>query len=414
MSLLVIVSGLMKERGASMSSGVSKYEATASLTGYLFQCRFALFVGVCAIAETPNLEVSIERFDDVAFEQSGDPIQLIQAKHHVSKKGNLTDTSADLWKTLRIWAERVAQDVEIPFSTSFVLMTTGAAPDGSAAGYLRARDRDEERAHELLIKAATTSKSETNKRAYKAFLDLPQEGRLSLLRAIKVLDGSANIIDVYEELRHELLHAVAKEHLPLFLERLEGWWFGTVVSALTGTGLAAIPVTSIENKMDELRESFRRDSLPVDYADKAPSEAVVAELDKRPFVRQLRLIAIGAKRVEFAIRDYYRAYEQRSRWVREDLLVDGEIESYERKLVEAWEPRFEAAKDELEDGCPAANKVQAGQKIFGWAETEADFPLRTVRQRFLTVGSFHMLANRYAVGWHPDHVLHAQPDGDDA
>ena len=332
----------------------------------------------------------------------------------MSKKGTLTDASSDLWKTLRIWAERVAQDGEAPFSTSFVLMTTGAAPDGSAAGHLRARDRNEEKAHELLVTAATTSKSETNKKSYKAFLDLPQEARLSLLRAILVLDGSPNIIDVHEELSHELRHAVAKNHLPLFLERLEGWWFGTVIGALTGTGLAAIPLTAIEDKMDELRESFRRDLLPVDYADKAPPEAVIAELDKRPFVRQLRLIAVGAKRVELAIRDYYRAYEQRSRWAREDLLVDGEIESYERELVEAWEPRFEAAKDELEDGCSDAEKVQAGQKIFKWAETEADFPLRSVRQRFLTHGSFHMLANRHAVGWHPDHATHTPADANDA
>ncbi|MGO9246615.1 ABC-three component system protein [Rhodoblastus sp.] len=397
-----------------MSSGLGNYDATASATGYLYQCRLALFTGVRAIAETPNLELSIERFDDVAFEQGGEPIQLIQAKHHVSKKGTLTDASSDLWKTLRIWAERVAQDGEAPFSTSFVLMTTGAAPDGSAAGHLRARDRNEEKAHELLVTAATTSKSETNKKSYKAFLDLPQEARLSLLRAILVLDGSPNIIDVHEELSHELRHAVAKNHLPLFLERLEGWWFGTVIGALTGTGLAAIPLTAIEDKMDELRESFRRDSLPVDYADKAPPEAVIAELDKRPFVRQLRLIAVGAKRVELAIRDYYRAYEQRSRWAREDLLVDGEIESYERELVEAWEPRFEAAKDELEDGCSDAEKVQAGQKIFKWAETEADFPLRSVRQRFLTHGSFHMLANRHAVGWHPDHATHTPADANDA
>ena len=148
-----------------MSSGLGNYDATASATGYLYQCRLALFTGVRAIAETPNLELSIEHFDDVAFEQGGEPIQLIQAKHHVSKKGTLTDASSDLWKTLRIWAERVAQDGEAPFSTSFVLMTTGAAPDGSAAGHLRARDRNEEKAHELLVTAATTSKSETNKKS---------------------------------------------------------------------------------------------------------------------------------------------------------------------------------------------------------------------------------------------------------
>jgi hypothetical protein len=397
-----------------MGADENKYGATASATGYLYQCRYALYVGAQAIPENPNLEISIERFDDVAFEQAGEPVKLIQAKHHVAKKGNLTDASTDLWKTLRIWAERVDADLEAPFKTSFVLMTTGDAPNGSAASYLRARDRDEAAALELLVKVAETSKSETNKPAYVAFLNLLPEARLSLLRAITVLDGSPNVIDVHDDLTYELRHAVAKDHLPLFVERLEGWWFNVVVRALTGTGPASIPVTAIENKMDELRDGFRRDALPVDYADQIPSEAVVADLDKRPFVRQLRLISVGPRRVELAIRDYYRAYEQRSRWAREELLVNGEIESYERQLIEAWEPRFEATKDELEEGCPDAHKIQAGQKIFKWAETEADFPLRTVRQRFLTHGSFHILANRHVVGWHPDHAVHAPSDTDDA
>jgi len=44
-------------------------------------------------------------------------------------------------------------------------------------------------------------------------------------------------------------------------------------------------------------------------------------------------------RVEYAIRDYYRASEQRSKWAREELLVDGELQSYERELVEAASPR---------------------------------------------------------------------------
>jgi hypothetical protein len=397
-----------------MGPDENKYGATASATGYLYQCRYALYVGVLAIPENPNLEISIERFDDVAFELAGEPVKLIQAKHHLARKGNLTDASTDLWKTLRIWAERVDADLESAFKTSFVLMTTGNAPDGSAASFLRARDRDEAAALELLVAVAETSKNESNKPAYTAFLKLLPEARLSLLRAIMVLDSSPNVIDVLDELSSELRHAVAKDHVQLFVERLEGWWFNVVVRALTGVGPTSIPVTAIENKMDELRDGFRRDALPVDYADQMPSDAIVADLDKRPFVRQLRLISVGPKRVEYAIRDYYRAYEQRSRWAREDLLVNGEIESYERQLIEAWEPRFEAAREELAEGCPDEHKIQAGRKIFDWAEKEADFPLRTVRQRFLTHGSFHILANRHVVGWHPDHAVHAPSDPDDA
>src|SRR5437870_4042100 len=133
-----------------MAKPRNPHEASASAIGYLFQCRYALFAGLRAIPETPQLSISIETFDDVASESSGEPTELIQTKHHIGKIGDLTDVSVDLWKTLSIWLQRVAEDVEALFRMRFVLLTTGHAPDGSAAASLRLRDRDEKTADKLL------------------------------------------------------------------------------------------------------------------------------------------------------------------------------------------------------------------------------------------------------------------------
>jgi hypothetical protein len=364
------------------------------------------------MASNPDLEISIEKFDDIAFEKNGDPVALIQTKHHINGIGNLTDASGDLWKTLGIWAGLASKDAETPFRARLMLLTTGEAPSGSAASFLRARDRDEDKAHSQLLNAASTSTSASNKNFYKVFRDLPETTRKSLLKTITVIDVSANILDVREDICDQLRFAVPREKVDILVERLEGWWFTMVIRAMSGPG-GAIPLTAIENKIDELRESFKREALPIDFADKTPPAAVVAALDKRPFVHQLRLISIGDRRVEFAIRDYYRASEQRSKWAREDLLIDGELEVYERHLVEAWEPRFEGMKDELESGCPPPAKIDAGQKLYTWVETEADFPLRTVKERFLCHGSFHILANQCKVGWHPDFSNHIQSEPPD-
>jgi hypothetical protein len=51
--------------------------------------------------------------------------------------------------------------------------------------------------------------------------------------------------------------------------------------------------------------------------------------------------------------------------------------------------------------------VAAGQALFKWVENDAHVPLRTVRDRFLTHGSYQILSNRYAVGWHPDYLQDA-------
>lgn len=85
----------------------SKYSASESLQGYLYQCRYALLLFLQRNRATPSLSVSIERFDDVPSEGTGQPRELIQTKHRVS--GSLTDLSEDLWETLRIWLEGVRE-----------------------------------------------------------------------------------------------------------------------------------------------------------------------------------------------------------------------------------------------------------------------------------------------------------------
>ena len=79
-----------------MAKGQKSHEAGASATGYLYQCRIALLMALKAIPVNVNQEVSVERFDDVAFDNTGTPSELVQTKHHIEKSGNLTNGSSDL------------------------------------------------------------------------------------------------------------------------------------------------------------------------------------------------------------------------------------------------------------------------------------------------------------------------------
>ena len=78
--------------------------------------------------------------------------------------------------------------------------------------------------------------------------------------------------------------------------------------------------------------------------------------------------------------------------------------------MEAWEPRHAAVVDEL-PRLRAEKKVALGQAVFKWVEQDASFPLRSVRERFLTHGSYHILSNRFAVGWHPDFKASVDAEG---
>jgi len=58
---------------------------------------------------------------------------------------NLGDASVDLWKTIRIWSKRVAF-LWKRLSNSVRVGDDSGSPEGSAASYLRMRDRDEKEA----------------------------------------------------------------------------------------------------------------------------------------------------------------------------------------------------------------------------------------------------------------------------
>ena len=178
-----------------------KYNASASLAGYLFQCRLALLRGLQMLKMKPNGQISIEKFDDIAFESDDMAACLIQAKHHVKPK-SLSDVSIDLWKTLRIWIEKSNQGTLLAADLRFNLISTATASPGSAMELLRpeAKKIDVEKARTLLKKAASESTHKDSLPGRQAFLKLSDDEAESLLSRIDVLDRHPNLIDVVDEI----------------------------------------------------------------------------------------------------------------------------------------------------------------------------------------------------------------------
>ena len=59
---------------------MASHNAAGQMNGYLYQIRYAL--NLLMESDEPNYQISIEKFDDVAFDDNGTPKELIQLKHH--------------------------------------------------------------------------------------------------------------------------------------------------------------------------------------------------------------------------------------------------------------------------------------------------------------------------------------------
>lgn len=384
--------------------GASPFSAIDATLGYLYQVRSALLWALRRLKDEPDFLVSIETLDDVTFEATaGDATDLLQTKHHRKGTASLTDASPDLWKTLRIWFEGQAAR-QIPPNANLYLVTIGTAPDGTAASRLRATSRDVPAAKQALDATASSSTNQTNKSAYEAYLKASSAERTAVLNRVMVIDAAPTVADLDGELRQEVFWAAGKEHHAAFLDRLEGWWLRRVIRQLTNAALDRIGSAELEAQMSDLREQFKQEALPIDddLLEFTLDDATRAAHEDSTFVRQLEIIKAGKRRIAAAIRDYYRAFEQRSRWLRDDLIVGLDLHKYEKRLSEEWEVVFEAMRDDLGDAATDEAKGLAARSVLAWAE-RTTIPIRpSVIEPFLCRGSLHLLADDARIGWHPE------------
>jgi hypothetical protein len=380
----------------------NKFSAAASAVGYLYQCRYALLEGVRRLGESERFILSLETLDDVVFEHEGAPPELLQLKHHVNKSADLSDASVDLWKTLRIWSEGITNGDVIP-GTLRILVTTSQAASGSVAEYLRpSGSRNVDKALLAMKSTEKTSTNATNKTAYEAFRKLDESQKKQLVDSIIIIDVAPTIIDIERELKKILHFAVLEKYFPAFIERLEGWWLRRAIQHLAQIGSGKILSEEIDMKCTELREQFKEDNLPIDE-DILSASIDASGYEDRVFVKQLKLINVGNPRIIQAIRNYYRAFQHRSRWVRDALLYVGELDQFERALFEEWDIYFQRMKDDLGEDATEEAKQQAAKDLYKWVETGSHPPIRSyVDEPSISRGSFHMLSDSQTIGWHAE------------
>jgi len=382
---------------------VSKFNAAGSMLGYLYQCREALLLAIVETKSQPGLSVSIERFDDVAFDENGTASEQLQLKHHVDP-ASLTDLSVDLWKTLRIWCEQTSNNLNLPFERRFTIITTAQAAVESAAELLRfprpSADA-EEKALTLLCTAANNSTNQESAAGRKAFLALSEQDQRNLIAAIRVHDNAPSITDARSEIEDLLIFAAPSGKVTHLVDHLEGWWFAQVVTCLSNPEAPAISLLALRAKIEEIASAFRTSELLISHDALTVSVEDLSASDNRIFVKQMRCVDVAEESVELAKLDYYRATAQRSTWARENALLDGEAARYDADLVERW-TRERLARESSGKPVSDDDKKAFGRDLFHWA-SRTQLPFRNRHEQWLCSGSYQILADGVTVGWHPDH-----------
>jgi hypothetical protein len=394
-----------------MTNKKDNYSAPQQALGYMYQPRYALHRILTLPEDTTCL---LEADDDIDY---NDPEEgkLLASLKHKAPGDKLTDLSPDFWKSVRIWATFAIAKPNTISDTSFFLITTGEIQIGSfLSNFLTGND--ERKPPDGLTETAMDVISKSDAKLLKSIHAqlTSMDARLleELFSKITIFDCQERIDDIPSKIM-ALMRAVRPQHRKPVFERLEGWWNDQCVNLMTGKRSDPLLGSEVSEMLAHISEQFRDDNLPLDFFDAEPEEGVDPERDNRIFVHQLREIGLRSDRIRRAILDYYRAYEQRSSWARENITITGEVERYDDRLVDEWQRLREVVCEELEDESPEEILRQAGRKIYTDLSSGLNPNLRIrpqVTESYVTVGSYHILANEPTprVYWHPQFLNRIQ------
>lgn len=377
-------------------TALERATAAAQLAGFVYQFHRA-------VDELFDLEagqsLGIEVLDDYHVERDGQAHSLTQVKLHQNPTA-LTDGSVDLWKTLGTWARAVSDgSLDLANIHRVRLLTTASLPDDSIAAAVAAADPAEAIVERL--NRVPRSENETLARDFDSVRSLDSDVLVRLVKCLSI-EGNAAPLHQTDELLHRRLRA-AGFHIEFLAEAraaLVGWVEEQLVSALADRRGPLISEEAFHLALANIRDRFTRGALPARHWQAEVTEAELAGQATSTFVRQLEFIAAEPESVRRAIRDYLRAVAERTTWIDRGEILPDLLRAYDQDLVERWEPLHAACCRE----CTEADET--GVRAAGLRHYEAvsllDVPIDyRWRYRYLTTGSYHFLANRRRVGWHP-------------
>jgi hypothetical protein len=391
------------------TSTPDKYSASEQGLGYIYQARLALL----QLLQLPeDTAIFLEKDDDLDL-IDGDGGKSLASLKHKALDDRLTDLSTDFWKSVNIWLTRYKRDGRAASNLRFFLFTTGTVSTDSFLARLLPDQSFATSGATTLTELADAALAESRSKLIAPiateFNELSDPEKQDFLERILILDGSPRIGDIPALIRDKHMRPIRREHREFVFERLEGWWTDVVIKQLTGARPEGIFGYEVSDKLSNFAEEYKADNLPITFRGKVPADEIDTDSDPRLFVAQLREIGISSNRIRSAILDYYRAFEQRSAWARENLLVLGEVEEYEDRLTDEWGRYKDVAFEKLKDDSAEEALREAGVTLYNWAEFETgkieSLRIRArVTEPYVLRGSFHILADATPepkVYWHP-------------
>jgi hypothetical protein len=393
------------------SSNVHAAEGPA--LGFWYQALYALLTLVALT--TDDAAIGLEQLDDIELKADGHTL-LYQLKHSIKEAPpSISLKSKSLWRTIKAWIDvlpsltlhettlHLVTVAEIVADDPLEVLTDDSADRTNLAVALTEEAIRVREARKAASKADKALPYADRADGCEAFLALGETDRLNLLRRAVIRPCSPAVSRVEAEIaRH--LHILPPEQRGPVAERLVAWWDRQVVYSLCGKRERIISRAELQSQISAIVAEVDQGKLYPDF------ETISQPEDYEPdgmLGRQIKLVNGTRFDHERAIREEWKAREQRARWLNSNPAMAGTINDYDLVLKEHWSDRHAQLAEEctsLED----EGKCASGLKLLRWTHMQAPTTVRPIAQgwgaAYYVRGSYQVLAINLIVGWHPDYA----------
>lgn len=388
------------------------HAAEAAALGFYYQTLFALVILISLT--TDDAAVAVERLDDVEVNADGNTL-LYQLKHSISATPPpVTLSSRALWRTVKVWIDTLPA---LTLSeTTLHLVAVGHIPENSPlkallqtgsdrTELLEAMQREAQRVADARAEAVQVKKKppfEDRADGCEAFLALTETERSNLVRRMFVQPGSPTIDEIEGRIAAHLTLLRVDQRQPV-AKRLVEWWDRQVVYSLCGKRDRVLTRTELQHQITSIIGDLEEDRLVPGYMTATPPQ------DYQPdgmLMRQICLVEGRQSDIAKAIREEWRAREQRSKWLNANPAMASTIHDYDLVLQENWADHHSQMVEECSE-LEESGKCEAGLNLLRWTHEGAPQSVPPISEGwsapYYVRGSYQVLAIDLEVGWHPDY-----------
>jgi hypothetical protein len=381
---------------------LENHSAPGPAAGYAFQFERALYW----LAKSPaGFAIGIETQDDVAIMHQDGTRTLEQNKHSIQEKAEpFGDRSKDLWNTLSIWLSALEEGELETGKARFLMVTNKTLPDCIAKQLSNAKTREEIDECINALNVAAVNPSDTIREFTEKVLAAPSEKYLrEIILNCELIDetSGASGVTLRESTIAELqIPATFTKDAESIVDELLGWIRRQVLALWQKRTPAWISRDSFVTQFHAVLDRRKRQKGRERAANLIPVyDEQIGREKGRDFVKQIYLVTDDDGRVDESIREFIKCNMEKTRLSADGNITDQDWIDFEDTLRSRWakissrEKRFGQGKPEEDVGFKILTETtdEHRERLAG-IETE---------QVYLTSGTYHRMADRLVVGWHP-------------